>query len=483
MGWIGLPVLAGKRYTQREAPAEASTFEPAAMLDVEISQALPAERPVDAVTGREYRRALVLVRLHARPLGVIELFADGDGEGIGADRLARGIWGALRPKINEHLRADGLPEVRELTPAGLANDGTAPCVEARESFLACAPFVSVVIPTHNRPEQVVALVRSVLASEYPPASYEIIVVDNAPNSNATAESIERSFGDTAGDTAAVRYVREERAGSANARNCGLVRARGEIVAFADDDELVDEHWLTEMVRGFGVSDDVVCVTGLVTPMESETPAQGWFEQFGGYCKEQCERRLFNLTDHRAESPLYPYNIGIFGAGGSMAFRRSILLESGGFDTTLGPATPTLGGEDIDAMLRVILEGHSLLYEPAAIVRHPPYREYAQLRRQIEGYGTGLTACLFKNVVTKPRLLPGFIGKLPRGLLFAFSSRSPHHAGKQASYPKELTRLEIKGLLYGPLAYLRSRRHFAHIAPLTTSGAYLDPQAVPVGEAR
>ncbi len=473
MGWRGAPVVAAKQSTPQQTPV----FEPAAMLDVEISRALPVEMPINGATGMAYRRALVLARLHTRPLGVIELFAD--DEGIGAERLARGIWAALRAKINEHLRDDGLPEVNELTPDGLAVTDTPLCIELRESFLASAPFVSVVIPTHNRPEQVVALVHSVLASDYPADAYEVIVVDNAPSSNATAEIIEQTFG----SVSQVRYVREDRAGSANARNAGLVRARGEIVAFADDDELVDRHWLTETVRGFRAADDVVCVTGLVTPMESETPAQGWFEQFGGYCKEQCESRLFNLTDHRAKNPLYPYNIGSFGAGGSMAFRRSTLLAIDGFDPQLGPATPTLGGEDIDAMLRVILAGHSLFYQPAAIVRHPPYREYPQLRRQIQGYGTGLTACIFKNVVTKPRLLPGFIGKLPRGLIFAFSSRSPHHAGKQTGYPKELTRLELKGLLYGPLAYVLSRRQHAHVALLTVPAAQIEPLAVPAGEAR
>jgi hypothetical protein len=147
----------------------------------------------------------------------------------------------------------------------------------------------------------------------------------------------------------------------------------------------------------------------------------------------------------------------------MAFRRSFLLGTEGFDPALGPATPTLGGEDIDVMLRVILAGHSLLYEPRAIVRHPPYREYAQLCRQIQGYGVGLTACLFKNVATNPHVLADFIGKLPRGLLFAFGAHSPHHAGKQADYPKELTWLEIRGLLYGPLAYLRSRWQLGRIA--------------------
>lgn len=474
MDWKSLPALAEKKQIQQQIPV----FEPAAMLHLEISQPLPDETPVDLETGKEYRRAMVLVRLHTRPLGIVELFANGDDR-ITAGWLARGIWEALGPEINAHLREDGLPEVSALGSAGLSCDSTPPCVEARESFLASVPFVSVVIPTHNRPQQVAALVHSILASDYPSAHYEIIVVDNAPNSNATAQIIEQYYG----DSSQVRYAREDRAGSANARNCGLVRARGEIVVFADDDELVDKHWLTEMVRGFDAADDVVCVTGLVMPMESETLAQGWFEQFGGYCREQCTRRLFNLTDHRAESPLYPYNVGVFGAGGSMAFRRSILLKLGGFDTTLGPATLTLGGEDIDAMLRVILEGHTLLYQPSAIVRHPPYREYAQLRRQIQGYGTGLTACLFKTVVTKPRLLPDFIAKLPRGLLFALSSRSPHQAGKRADYPKELTWLEIKGMFYGPLAYIRSQRQLARIAPLNAPEVYTEPQPVPIGETR
>jgi hypothetical protein len=54
-------------------------------------------------------------------------------------------------------------------------------------------------------------------------------------------------------------------------------------------------------------------------------------------------------------------------------------------------------------------------------------------------------------------LPDFIGKLPRGLLFTLSAQSPHHAGKRSDYPRELTWLEIKGLVAGPVAYLRSRR--------------------------
>lgn len=458
MGWVNLPMPTGKT----NARDQIASFEPAAMLELEIGRALRLEKPVDPETGWDHRRAQVLVRLHTRPLGRIELPLHQVRSD--ADLLARSVWVALEPEINSHLREDGLQEVSGLGREGLHTVGVPSCLEARATFLTSAPFVSVVIPTHNRPLQVSALVRSILASEYPSDKYEIIVVDNAPSTDDTERLIDQNFG----RIAQVVYTREDRPGGARARNRGLALAKGEIVVFGDDDELVDRYWLTEMVRGFDVSDATACVTGLVVPMESETQAQGWFEQFGGYCKEQCNRRVFNLTTDRADCPLYPYNLGSFGSGGSMAFRRSILREMGGFDLALGPATPALGGEDLDAMLRVILAGYTLVYAPDAIVRHPPYREYVRLRNQLHGYGIGIAACLFKTVITNPRLLPGFIGRLPKGLLFAFSTQSPRNTGKRSDFPKELTWSEYGGVLYGPLAYARSRFRLARNASQATS---------------
>jgi GT2 family glycosyltransferase len=323
-----------------------------------------------------------------------------------------------------------------------------------------------------------ALVQSVLASEYPADRFEVVVVDNAPSANDTALLFNQHYA----DSAQVRYVREDRAGSSYARNAGLGRAQGEIVVFADDDELVDRYWLGEMARGFETAADVRCVTGLVAPMELETRAQGWFEQFGGYCKEGFASRLFNLTDHRGDSPLYPYTVGAFGSGGSMAFRRDHLLALGGFDPALGPATPTMGGEDVDAMLRVVLAGYTLAYMPSAIVRHPSHRDYERLRGQLRGYGYGLSATLFKTLVTQPRFALDFLRKLPRGLTFAFGAGSKRHAGKQADYPAELTWLERRGLLAGPLAYLRSRRQLAAVASREQALAYFHTQTAQALEA-
>lgn len=459
-------------------PSSPSGFTPVAMVEIELGEPLRALGDLTRADGMHYQRALALVRLHTQPLGLVELNLG--HAGLNAETLAARVWAELESRINTHLVADGLPVATSLDADGLVSGPNEPaCLARRRAFLASAPFVSVVIPTHNRPTHVAELVRSVLASDYPAERFEVVVVDNAPSANDTA----LYFNETYADSTQVRYVREDRAGSSNARNCGLEQARGEIVVFADDDELVDRHWLAEMVRGFGARRDVQCVTGLVAPMEIETQAQGWFEQFGGYCKAGFTSRLFNLTDHRAESPLYPYNVGVYGSGGSMAFRRATLLNMQAFDPALGPATPTLGGEDVDAMLRVVLAGHTLAYMPTAIVRHPSHREYAQLRKQMLGYGSGLSAVLFKTLVTQPRRAPDFLSKLPRGLRFAFGAGSAHHAGKQADYPRELTRIEMRGLLAGPFAYLRSRRRLAMATSRTRTLDYLREQTPRLQHAR
>jgi hypothetical protein len=117
----------------------------------------------------------------------------------------------------------------------------------------------------------------------------------------------------------------------------------------------------------------------------------------------------------------------------------------------------MGGDDLAAFFRVITSGEALVYEPAAIVRHAHYREYAALQRQIHGYGVGLTAFLTKAMLDQPRLLLTLAAKAPRGLVYALSPRSGKNTKKGTDYPEELTKLERQGMVQGPLAALRSVR--------------------------
>jgi GT2 family glycosyltransferase len=425
---------------------EAREFRPVRMLEVELSQPIPAVPTLDEA-GRTYHTALSLVRLHTEPLGRIELHLG--SRGLSPAEYAATIWSALGDKIAAHLRQDGLPEVARLDETGIPCGGTPPCVQERQRFLSTAPFVSVIIPTANRTDHLDRCLQSLLNMEYP--HFEIVVVDNLPKIPTTFNLLEEKYG----KSSQVCYVREERPGQAAARNRGIVAAKGEIVAFTDDDVLVDRHWLAEMVKGFAVSENVACVTGLVLPKEIETPSQKWFEQYGGFSKG-FTRRIYDLKENSPDNPMYPYNVGGFGSGNNMAFRRSILHSLGGFDPILTNVDYKLSGEDVEVFLRIITKGYSLAYEPSAIVHHLHRRDYAGLRKQIYSYGLGLTAVFFKFMMDHPYLLPDFISKIPAGVRFALSSDSSKNAQKNADYPKELTRLERRGMIMGPLIYLRAR---------------------------
>ncbi|MCB0209641.1 MAG: glycosyltransferase [Anaerolineae bacterium] len=433
-----------------KAEPEAPGFSPSKLLEIDLSRPLaniPASHPH---TDQNYRRALALVRLHNRPLGVAELRLGSDG--LTAQDCAHQIWEKMEPQINAHLQQDGLSPVSELSPTGISFDDKTPvCCQEYNALLKEVPFVSVIIATHNRTESLAACLDSLLALDYP--HYEIIVVDNAPSNDETANFIHRSFG----DSNLIRYVREDRPGLAVAHNCGLKKARGTIVAFTDDDVLVDKRWLTEIVKGFFVADKVGCVTGMIFPAEMETPAQMWIEQYGGFNKG-FERQLFDLHHHRPDNLLYPYTAGMFGSGANMAFKTAVLQEMGGFDPALGAGSKGVGGDDLAAFFDVVSRGYTLVYEPAAIVHHWDRRDYAGLRRQAYGYGVGLMAFLTKTVVDKPSRALEILVRLPSGLKYIFSPQSAKNQKKQASYPQELTKIERQGMLFGPIAYLRSRWH-------------------------
>lgn len=459
----------GQMFRRKQVHAEppAPGFKPTQLCEVELSQALPALRP--SAFGSIYQRLLLLIRLHGQPLGLLDLKVPSTG--MSAEDLAVQIWRSQAESIQSHLRQDSVPFVERLGVDGIEETHLARCLHDYQTMLANAPFVSVIIATHDRAASLKVTIDSLLAMDYP--DFEIIVVDNHPTSEETKQLIGNHYGLAAN----VRYVREDQPGLAVAHNRGLrelhvltngqnksceeaqeenwLTLRSEIVAFTDDDVRVDRQWLTRMVQAFQAAENVGCVTGMILPAELQTPAQEWIEQYGGFNKG-FERQIYDLQEHRPANPLYPYSAGSFGSGANMAFRCSALRALGGFDPALGAGSKSMGGDDLAAFLAVLLAGYRLVYEPAALLYHSHRRDYAGLRRQAYGYGVGLTAYLTKVIIDQPVRLFDFLLCLPAGLQHIFGAQSPKNAKKQANYPKELTRLERLGMLYGPIAYLASR---------------------------
>jgi len=427
--------------------------EPVRVLAVELSDGVPALPDSGCPDGGRYGAAEVLVRLHGQPIGLLRTVLPAGGltpqahAGLIEDRL-------LGP-IQDHLQRDTLPLVRRLAVDGVGR--AAPCTVRPSPER--APFVSVVVPTVGRDAVLRRTLHSLAALDYP--HYEIVVVDNAPHGSDTAELVREH----AARDSRVRYASEPRRGVAHARNRGLADARGEIVAFADDDVIVDQGWLRALVDGF-TDDAVAAVTGYVLAGELETPAQVWIEQYGSFGKGS-RRRRFDATGYETveegrirrvpagRASLYPYLPGTYGSGANMAFRTDTLRRLGGFDPLLGSGSSVRTGEDIDVLMRVVLAGHALVYEPSAIVWHSHKRDIRALRRTIYDYGVGLSAVMVKCLVTNHAGRRELLRRLPRGIVYALHPGSEKNARKQRGYPISLTALEVCGMAVGPAYYVRA----------------------------
>lgn len=416
---------------------------PTRVLEVELADESFSAPRVETGTAEAYCAARVVVRLHGRPLGLLELELKNGA--FDSDDTLRRIWSLFGSEIAEHLRLDGAEAAVLDYREGVPPIPQPPCVEARERARVGGPMVSIVIATHGRPVGLSRTLSSVIALDY--SNYEIVVVDNAPATSETREMLQRDFADVSN----LQYVTQDLPGLTPARMRGIEVASGEIVAFTDDDVVVDRYWLAELVAGFEAGDQVGCVTGLTLPLELDTPAQILFEEYGGFGKG-VTRRIYNLREHHPGDRLFPYAIGRIGSGNNMAWSKRLLEQIGGFDLAL---TKT-GAEDISAFFDAITSGHTIVYEPAAIIFHEHRRDYHDLRRQVHWYGIGLGAYLTRCLLSDVRHPLRFAGKAPFGVVYLLSSNSPKNVKKSPLFPRELTRLELRGTWRGSLAYVRAR---------------------------
>jgi GT2 family glycosyltransferase len=304
----------------------------------------------------------------------------------------------------------------------------------------------VVVTTCSRPAALERCLRTVLTSDYP--AFEVIVVENRPRSAGTEAMLTKRFA----HEPRLRYVEENRPGLSRARNRGLSCAEGEIVAFTDDDVIVDPAWIRRSAEAFETAEDVACVTGLILPLELETDSQLLLEQFAGLGKG-FRRHTYRLGGTGDKHPLAVQMPGAIGSGANTALRADVATEIGGFDVSLGTGTPAAGGEDLDLYIRLLGDGHAIAYEPSAIVRHQHPDGTSRLHRQIYRYGVGLGAMVTRQFAgPEGRKL---LQAVPAGVRHARDPASRKNAGKPDNYPRRLEWLERLGMFCGPVAYLLS----------------------------
>lgn len=414
---------------------------PVWVAQVELSDSLSAVG-VSRPQGPDDVGARLLVRLHHQLLGFVSIpLTGGDLTG---DAVAAAVQTELRKPLQEHLEADGMALPPVLPGTGVGHGEPCALVFARHG--PHQPY-SVVVCTRDRPAILATCLKLLQQLHYP--AFEVVVVDNAPTTADTHECFIRLVG----DDPRFRYVREPLPGLSRARNRGLREASARRVAFTDDDVQVDPRWLHGISAGFDRDPGAGCVTGLAAPAELDHASQHYFDRRYSWASHM-ESRVFDLDSSRDPSPLYPYSAGIFGTGANFAVDRELFEGLGGFDEALGAGSPAGGGEDLDAFVRVLLAGRSLVYEPSAIVWHVHRAEPRALRRQIFFYGCGLTAFLGKHLADR-RTAGDILIRLPDGARRVSRSWDPGQIGGKA--PAVLMVAEALGMAAGPLAYARGRR--------------------------
>ncbi|MST32178.1 glycosyltransferase, partial [Acidimicrobiaceae bacterium USS-CC1] len=193
------------------------------------------------------------------------------------------------------------------------------------SPLSRALTLTICVCTRERPDEVRRLLAHL--EDQSDRDFEVLIVDNAPTDGATREVARdpTSLG--------VRYEVEPVRGLSRARNRGLTESSSDLVAWLDDDERPDRHWVRSLRAGFDHPCRPAAVVGSIFPAELETPAQVLFETYGGFNKGRgLAPEVLRRHTSRVRSALYPSPS--LGSGGNMAYLRRELLSIGGFDTSL-----------------------------------------------------------------------------------------------------------------------------------------------------
>ncbi len=415
---------------------------------------------LDGPARADQGQARVLVRLHGAPLGFVDVpVMPAESLTLRARTTAEM---ALVDAVRRHLELDA-----QSAETSSAACWTTKVACPREFPAHGGEGISIVICTRDRTESLRECLRAVQEVSYHPL--EILVVDNAPSGDESRELVESL---TSKDPR-FRYTVEPRPGLSAARNHGLAQARYDLVAFTDDDAIVDAGWPTALAAGFASDPAAVCVTGFVPAGGLDTWSERYFDARYSW-GEIAEPRQYDMLHHRLPVRFYPFCAGVFGTGANFAVRRGTVTSVGGFDTLLGAGAPGLGGEDLDMFLRLILAGGRICYLPSACVWHRHRSDPDALSDQIYSYGHGLGAYLAKHSQTRQlRVALVKHGLAQVGVMIGRMRRA-----SRSSRPRPvrvgLGITEARGVVAGALTYRRARRQASRLG----SGSPPDGNVVP-----
>ena len=216
--------------------------------------------------------------------------------------------------------------------------------------------LSIIISTYNNATSLVRTLESVAKQDYDKKAWECVVVNN----NSTDDTAERvSAFVEAHPELNIRVVEESQQGLSYARNRGIAESKGQVIAFIDDDETINEGFVSAYIDLFCNHGAFVGSGVLKVCYDSKRPK--WMSHY----TEKMIANPFDLGDE-----IVTVTTKITPTGGNMAFNREVFNLYGNFDTNLGRKGEVLfGGEENDMFDRIRDLGERVFYTPHAIAYH------------------------------------------------------------------------------------------------------------------
>ena len=215
--------------------------------------------------------------------------------------------------------------------------------------------ISVIVCTYNQSERLKRTLKSLQEAVIPDDLLcEFILVDNNSDDHKpfVFEEIVKHC------ESKIRYVFEEKKGISHARNRGIKEAKGEIIAFTDDDVIVDKYWIQNIEKAFKEHAAVACVGGKLLPI--------WEVSKPKWLKPNLYD-LLALLDY-GDSAAYIDSPNVWGA--NFAIKSEMFKKYGLFDPNLGRIPRKLYvGEETEFLQRLLTADEKILYYPLSIIYH------------------------------------------------------------------------------------------------------------------
>lgn len=235
--------------------------------------------------------------------------------------------------------------------------------------------LSLIIITKNRPQQLVTCLQSVHKSSY--KNFELIVVDQSTGQGTAQKNPQlltalQKFPQ-------VKYIQSKLSGKSRGLNLAIKLSSAPILAFTDDDCIVDEEWLQNVASSFREHPHVTAVFGRTLPFQPH-------KNKGLTCPATFTKK----TPHFVTEPCKHWKH--IGFGNNMAWRKEFFKQHGLFKEWLGPGSIGSNAEDAEIALRALVNKKKIFYNPAILVKHNKWLNEKGLRKLNLSYICGEMAC-------------------------------------------------------------------------------------------